>query len=98
MSKLKSVIKVSEPFTKAHTLCWKRAINNTTNPHIRLPINKAAAAVCQFLPTAISGSRLCAVFANSTNIVANWVKKQHKIDENSSIVFKWQILAKESTI
>ena len=30
--------------------------------------------------------------------MANWVKKQHKIDENSSIVFKWQILAKESTI
>ena len=37
-------------------------------------------------------------FANGTNIVANWVKKQHKIDENSSIVFKWQTLAKESTI
>ena len=36
--------------------------------------------------------------ANGTNIVANWVKKQHKIDENSSIVFKWQTLAKESTI
>ena len=31
-------------------------------------------------------------------MVANWVKKQHKIDENSSIVFKWKILAKESTI
>ena len=37
-------------------------------------------------------------FANGTNIVANLVKKQHKIDENSSIVFKWQTLAKESTI
>ena len=36
--------------------------------------------------------------ANGTNIVANWVKEQHKIDENSSIVFKWQTLAKESTI
>ena len=31
-------------------------------------------------------------------MVANWVKKQHRIDENSSIVFKWQILAKGSTI
>ena len=37
-------------------------------------------------------------FANGRNIVANWVKKQHKIDENSSILFKWQTLAKESTI
>ena len=35
-------------------------------------------------------------FANGTNIVANWVKKQHKIDENSSIVFKWQILEKKA--
>ena len=32
MSKLKSVIKVSEPLTKAHTLQWKRANNNTTKP------------------------------------------------------------------
>ena len=31
-------------------------------------------------------------------MVANSVKKQDKIDENSSIVFKWQILAKGSTI
>ena len=37
-------------------------------------------------------------FVNGTNMVTNWVKKQHKIDENSSIVFKWQILAKESTV
>ena len=51
-------------------------------PYIRLPINKVAAAYVLF-------------FANGTNIVANWVKKQHKIYENSSIVFKWQILAKE---
>ena len=34
-------------------------------------------------------------FANGTNIVADWVKKQHNIDENSGIVFKCQILAKE---
>ena len=40
----------------------------------------------------------CFFLANGTNIVANWVKKQHKIVENSRIVFKWQILAKESTI
>ena len=46
----------------------------------------------------IASGHLCVVFANGTNMVANWVKKQHKIDENSSIVFKWQILAKESTI
>ena len=37
-------------------------------------------------------------FANGTNTVANWVKKQHKINENSSIAFKWQIWAKWSTI
>ena len=35
-------------------------------------------------------------YANGTNIVANWVKKQHKIDENSSIVFKWQIWQKKA--
>ena len=38
------------------------SVNYLTIPYIRLPINKAAAAVCQLLPTAISGSRLCTVF------------------------------------
>ena len=27
-------------------------------------------------------------FANGTNIVANWVKKQHKVKEDSSNIFK----------
>ena len=40
-------------------------------------------------------------FANGTNIVANWVKKRHKVKEDSSNIFKiaknWQTLAKGST-
>ena len=73
-------------------------INFSLNFYIRLPINKAAAAVCQLLPTAISGSRLCAVFCQWHKYSGKLGQKQHKIDENSSFVFKWQILVKESTI
>ena len=58
-------------------------------PYIRLLINKVAATVCQSLLMAISGSRLCAVFfSNGTNMMGNWVKKQHRINGNSSTVFK----------
>ena len=31
-------------------------------------------------------------------MVANWVKKHHKINENSRIAFKWEILEKWNTI
>ena len=64
------------------------------NPYIRLLINKAAVTVCQSLPLAISGNRLCAVFCQCHKYSGKLVKKQHKIDENWSIAFKWQILAK----
>ena len=46
-------------------------------PYIRLPINKAAAAVCHFLPTAISGSHLCAVFCQ-------WHKYSGKLGQKAA--------------
>ena len=37
---------------------------------------------------------LCCFFANGTNIVANWVKKRHKVKENSSNIFKIENIGK----
>ena len=45
------------------------------HPYSRLPISKAAAAFVLFC-------------ANGTNIVANWVRKSHKVKEDSSNIFK----------
>ena len=61
---------------------------NTANPYSRLPISKAAAAACQSLPMAIVAAAFVLFFANGTNIVANWVKKRHKVKEDSSNIFK----------
>ena len=63
-------------------------------PYSRLPISKVAAAACQSLPMAISGSRFCAVFCQWHKYVANWVKKQHKVKEDSGNIFKIENIGK----
>ena len=51
--------------------------NQSENPYSRLPISKAAAAACQSLPMAISGSRFCAVFCQ-------WQKHCGKLGQKSA--------------
>ena len=56
---------------------WQTEEDLLPDPYIKSPINKAAATVCQFLPTAISGSRLCAVFCQ-------WHKYSGKLGQKAA--------------
>ena len=61
---------------QCHEIVGHRGVARTL-PYIRLPINKVAAAVCQLLPMAISGSCLCAVFCQ-------WHKYSRKLDKKAA--------------